>query len=95
MYPRSANLIASRWALSVFAVASFVALLAASTARAETSADSGVPPVCASPDYDYWVSHVGDYDESIEGSSKSDIRLHVDYETGVGASLGCAFQSRQ
>jgi uncharacterized membrane protein YgcG len=72
-----------------------VALFAASAARAETSADSGVPPVCASPDYDYWVSHVPDYDEDIEGSSKSDIRLHVDYEVGVGASLDCAFQSRQ
>ncbi len=83
--------------LSALSAAAFltVALLAASTARAETSADSAVPPICANPDYDYWVSHVPDYDESINGSSRSDVRLHVDYEVGVGASLNCAFQSRQ
>ncbi len=69
-------------------------LLSAAPARAETSADSGVPPVCAAPDYDYWVSHVGDYDDDIEGSTESDIRLHVDFQVGVGASLECAFQSR-
>ena len=90
MFQRSAAVLAALALAALLCV-----LAAASAARAETSADSAVPPVCASPDYDYWVSHVGDYDESIEGSSKSDIRLHVDYEVGVGASLNCAFQSRQ
>lgn len=69
-------------------------LVAASPARAETNADTAVPPVCANPDYNYWVAHGTDYADDIVGSSRSDITLHVGFELGVGASLSCAFQSR-
>lgn len=81
--------------LAAAAVTLPILLLAISPARAETSADSAVPPVCANPDYNYWVSHVTDYADDIVGSTRSDITLHVGYELGVGASLNCAFQSRQ
>lgn len=73
-------------------VAAFLALCA--QAEAETSADSAVSPICASPGYEEWSAHAVDFAEGIEGSGASDIRLHLSYQVGVGATHDCAFQSK-
>lgn len=76
--------------LSPLAAAACVLALCA-PAGAETSA---VPPVCVSPDYNEWAAHQVDFAEGIEGSDPGDIRLHVSYQVGVGATRSCAFQSK-